>query len=178
MLNQKKTKLVEDVLSLFEKTSNFTLIKFDKTTHKSLETLRKDLKKSDAQLKIMKNTLFEKVVNKLSSKNKMFMDIRSKFFPLKKSTGLLSLKDDWSEGLKAFYNFIQKDKTLSFKFGLLDGQLYNNDEVERIAKLPGKNQLLANIIGSVKNPTSKLVYGMKFNINKFVYILNQKSKTI
>jgi ribosomal protein L10 len=78
--------------------------------------------------------------------------------------------------LNTFFKFIEKEKTLSFNVGLLDNNIYDPTEMSRIAQLPGKNQLIGQIIGSLKSPANKLVYSMKFNMNKFVYILKEKAK--
>jgi len=50
--------------------------------------------------------------------------------------------------------------------------------LEKIAQLPGKNELITNIISSLKSPVSKFVYALKFNTNKFVYILQEKTKEV
>lgn len=176
MVSTQKQSAVESFVEKLQKNSNFALIKFDKTTHQSLETLRKALKKEQSTFLVIKNTLFEKAINKLALENKKIKELKKKFFPLKETTALLSLGADWSKGLNAFYQFVQKEKTLGFKFGILDNQGYDEIHLTQIAQLPGKDQLMAKIIGSMKNPTAKLVYALKYNTQKFVYILNQKSK--
>jgi len=177
MTNSQKLGTVDSFIEKLQKNSNFALIKFDKTTHQSLEALRKALKKEQSSFEVVKNTLFEKAINKLALKNKNLKDIRKNFFPLKETSALLLLGAEWNKGLNAFYQFVQKEKTLSFKFGILDSQNYDETRLTYIAQLPGKDQLMAKIIGSMKNPMSKLVYALKFNTNKFVYILSQKSKS-
>lgn len=176
MVSKQKQSAVESFVKKLQKNSNFALIKFDKTTHQALETLRKALKKEQSSFNVIKNTLFEKAINKLSLQNKSLKELKSKFFPLRETSALLSLDMDWSKGLNAFYQFIQKEKTLDFKFGILDNQGYDAATLLAIAKLPGKDQLMARIIGSMKIPMNKLVYALKYNTNRFVYVLGQKSK--
>ena len=67
-------------------------------------------------------------------------------------------------------------ETLSFKFGILDNALYMGPELEKIAKLPGKDQLIAMVIGGLKSPSSKLVYNMKFSITKLTLVLKERAK--
>lgn len=176
MVNQLKLSQVDNLSKILTKSSNFIFVKFEKTNHQTLEKLRKELKKNQARLTVIKNSLLEKSINKLSTTNKLFADFRKKFFPLKDSTAVLMLEGDWGKGLNAFYQFMLREKTLSFKFGTLDQALYSEADVARIAQLPSKDQLMAKIIGSMKSPMSKFVYSMKFNTNKFVYILQQKAK--
>lgn len=176
MVQQKKLDLVGKLVNLLDKNNNFVLIKLENPKHQSLENLRKELKKTKATFNVTKNTLFEKTINRLSSGRKNFAEIKKSFFPLKETSALLVLSENWSDGLRTFYNFIKTEKTLSFKFGILDGKTYKNTDLLNIAQLPGRDELMAKILGSFKSPTSRVVYAMKFNINKFVYILKQKAK--
>lgn len=178
MANQTKKSQVDALISALEKNNNFLLIKIDKTTHQNLETLRRELRATGATIKVLKNTFFEKAVNKMSSTNKSFSQLKKTFFPVREPSAMVLLDRSWDKGLKAFYQFIQKEKTLSFKLSLLDNQFYNDSQTEAIAKLPAKEELLAKIIGSMKSPMSKLVYSLKYNTNKFVYILQAKSKEV
>src|SRR3989344_2826665 len=108
MANQKKLALNEKVQDLLSKYQNFALIKIDRTSHQTLENLRKELKKNQANFKVVKNTLFEKTLNKLSKNNKIYAEIKKTFFPLKETSALLLLEKDWNKGLSSFYQFIKK----------------------------------------------------------------------
>lgn len=176
MVAQKKVNLVEKISSLLLQHNNFVLIKIEKTNHQTLEALRKELKKNQSLFKVIKNTLFARTVNKLSLLHQIFGEIKKTFLPLKETSALLLLDKDWSKGLHAFYEFVKKERSLLFKFGLLDGKSYKSEEILQIAQLPSKDQLMVNIIGSMKSPSSHLVYAMKFNLIKLVYMLKEKAK--
>lgn len=176
MVNTNKKNQVDSLLQLVEKNPNILLVKIGKTTHQSLESLRKELLKSNSKIKVVKNTLFEKAVNKEALKEKVFKDFKKEFFPLKETAALVTLGNNWDEGLKAVYTFSKKDSSLSLRFSLLDKTLYNTEKTVQIAQLPSKLELVAKVIGSMKSPMSKFVYALKYNTNKFVYILNAKSK--
>lgn len=175
MVNQQKKSQVNKISNLLKEKSNFLLVKVDKATHQSLENLRKQLRKNNSSLKVIKNTLFEKAIN-IFFNNQLFSDLKKKFFPLKYPSALITFDNNWDEALKTIFEFIEKEKTLAFKFGLLDNSLYSTEELERIARLPSRNELMAKIIASLKSPANKLVYSLKFNMNKIVYILKEKSR--
>jgi large subunit ribosomal protein L10 len=176
MVNQLKKTQVATLLKTLEEKTNFLLVKIGKTTHQSLESLRKDLKKTDSSIRVIKNTLFEKTVNKIALKKPVFSDLKKRFFPLRESSALVTFKDGWDKGLKTFYQFSKKETSLGFKMALLDDTLYDSKQVLQIAQLPTKDELLGKIIGSMKSPMSKFVYALKYNTNKLVYILQEKSK--
>lgn len=96
---------------------------------------------------------------------------------MKESTAIMILGDDWGAGIKAFQQFAEKDKSLGFKLSLLDNVVYSQEDTKKIALLPSKAELMAKIIGQFKTPMSKITYSMKYNMQKFTYILAQKSKT-
>lgn len=176
MTNTKKLALGGKIQELLTKYQNFALVKIDKTSHQTLEKLRKELKKDQANFKVVKNTLFEKTIAKLAKGNKSYEELKKNFFPVKETSALLLFEKNWDSGLKTFYEFIKKETSLSFKFGILDNQSYPNEEILKIAKLPAKNQLMANLIGSFKSPSYRLVNSLKFNVTKLIYILKEKSK--
>jgi large subunit ribosomal protein L10 len=178
MTNQIKKNQVAAFIELLNQSKNFVLLTFNKTKHQSLENLRKELKKNDSFIQVLKNTLFEKAINKKSQKQKIFSDFRKKFFPLKNTTALLYFKNDWNNGLKSIYDFIQKEKTVEFKSGIIDSEIYESANILKIAQLPGRNELIAKIFGEMKNPMIKFIYSMKYNTQKLIYVLKEKSKEV
>lgn len=176
MANKSKVAIVDKVTQSIQENSNFALIKFEKTTHKTLEELRRELRKSESTITVIKNTLFEKAINKLSQSKKEFNDMREKAFPLKDKSALLVLHGDWIEGLKAYYEKVKENESFSFKVGMIDNQVYNNTDLVKLAQLPGKDQLRAKLVGVMMNPVVRTTRALSFNMQKLVYVLNAKAK--
>lgn len=176
MASTKKQTQLQALTEVLNKSSNFALIKHEKTTHIALEKLRKELKKNDTSLQVVKNSIIEKAVMKLAQRDASMKKFASTTFPLKETTAIVSFSKDWSQGVSTFFNYSQKEQSLTFKSGILDNSVYSADDLTKIAKLPPRPQLVAKLIGSMKSPMYSFVYGLKFNMQKFVYILNEKSK--
>ncbi len=175
MANVQKTDIVSSVEKSLQDSKNFALVQFDKTTHKDLEGLRRDLRKQDAEIKVIKNTLFEKAVNKLSQTQKEFQHIREAFFPLKDKSAIVTFGGDWAEGLKAYFNVSKANESFSFKFGLIENTAYDADGMTKLAQLPGKDQLVAKLLGAMMNPVVRTTRAIKNPMQKFVYVLNAKA---
>ena len=176
MANQTKKTQVSSLVELLNSTPNFALVKYEKTKHKSLEELRHNLKENQAQIRVVKNTLLQKALQTKAESNKEVTELVEKIFPLRESTAILTLNEDYAKALKAFHTFVKKDATLSFKIGLLDSTVYLADELQKIATLPSKEELIAKLIGGLKSPSSKLVYALKFNISKLTLVLKERAK--
>jgi large subunit ribosomal protein L10 len=174
MASAKKRLQVDTITEELAQNPNFAVVKFDKTPHTKFEELRRELKKSGAKFKVVKNALFERAVQKTSQAKKQLSELIKANFPLRENSGLLTLGEDFTTGLKVLHNFAKKEDTVAFKFGFIDDQIYDNDKLVQLATLPGHDELIAKIIGSLKAPSYRLVSSMKFNVSKLVYILKAK----
>lgn len=174
MVSVKKKLQVEKLSQILTESQNFALVKFGSISHNALENLRRELKKNATQLKIIKKSLFEKSVNKLSLKESKLKELQKKVFPLRENSALLTLGENYFEGLNTFARFAKNETTLSFKFGFLDNKLYLKDDLNKLALLPSKEEILARITRSLKSPSTKLTFALKFPIYKISYILKSK----
>ena len=178
MKNQKKLAQRSETSDFITKSGNFALVKFEKTTHIALEGLRRELRAAGATIKVVKNTILTKAINKLAAE-KDYADLKSfqkMVKDVKENTALVSLGKDWSNGLNAFANVAKTDKTISLKMGYLDKTSYDGAKMVAISLLPSRAELIAKIIGSMKSPTSRFVNAIKYPTQKFVMVLNAKVK--
>ncbi len=180
MVNQSKQNQLKSILDFMQKGDNFAFIKFEKTTHTALEGLRKKLKKQNSKIKVVKNTILKKAVNKLVAEKKEahLKELQKNVKTIQENTALLSLGDDWSFGLKTLNEFAKTDKTISLRLGCLDKTIYNQVQMIRIASLPSKTELYGKMLGSMKSPIAHITSALKYNMQKLAYILNAKSKQI
>lgn len=176
MLASQKKEQLNQLVETLKTSNNFALVKFDKTTHIALEGLRKELRSKNAKIKVVKNSLLEKALNILSSENKEIGTVKKTAFPVKDTTAILTLGEQWSDGLSVFKTYTEKEKSLSFKIGFLDKTVYSIAEMKKIADLPGRDALIGKLLGSLKAPISRTTRSMKFNAQKLVYILNAKAQ--
>lgn len=176
MASQKKQLQVEQLSNLLTTSLNFALVTFEKTKHQALEELRRELKKNQAKLTVVKNSLFEKTINRLSQSFHHLSDLRKKVFPLRENTAIIALGKEWHKGLKSFYEYAQKEKTLSFKASFLDELVYLKQETDTIAQLPSREQLIAKLITGMKNPLTGFNYTLKYNMQKLVFVLKERAK--
>ncbi|PIY63239.1 50S ribosomal protein L10 [Candidatus Uhrbacteria bacterium CG_4_10_14_0_8_um_filter_58_22] len=68
---------------------------------------------------------------------------------------------------------IQKErKGLNIQGGILESRWMTSEEVIALAKLPSKDQLIAQVVGSIRAPLSGLVGVLQGNLRNLVYVLN------
>jgi len=65
----------------------------------------------------------------------------------------------------------------TFKFGFFDRDFLNASSLEKLASLPSKDQLRANVVGSISSPIYAFVNVLSANMRNLVSILDQVAKT-
>lgn len=177
MANPKKKQNLQYIFdSIQQNNGNFTLLQFEKTSHQKLEELRAKLRQADSKMRVIKNSLFTKAVNKLIEQDREYQDLKQAAKNIKDQSILLTLGQDWATGIKAFHEFAKNEDTLSFKVGYIDKKIYEQKGLEALAKLPGKEQLMAKLLGTMKNPIAKTTHALTYNLQKLAYILHERGK--
>ncbi len=129
---------------------------------------KKKLKTVDAEFVVTKNKLLER---SLGNQGAAVKD------QLKEATGALFNYADEVSGLKELLKFFKLVNLGKTKGGLLGRTVLSAGDVDRLAKLPGKQELLAKLAGQMKSPLYGLHHALQWNINKLVWGLNAvKSK--
>lgn len=118
-----------------------------------MEALRNALRKSSAEVKVVKNTLLG-----IASKDTSFSVLSEHFrWPIAMILGYA----DPVEPTKALVDFAKKNPELEIKIGALDGKLLSREDLTALAELPSRDVLLG-----------KLVYVMAAVPTSFVTVLN------
>ena len=66
-------------------------------------------------------------------------------------------KEDGVVGPKVMSEFAKDHQSLTLKAGVLDEDVLDAQGVIALGKIPGKNELLAKILGSVQSPASNVL---------------------
>ncbi len=170
MPNLKNVTAVATLVETIQNNPNIVVIGFDKTPHQKMEELRKVLKSTaQSRISVIQNNLLEVALKKTNHED--MIDEKALFGP----SALLILPTEWTNGLSAFYKFAQEDKSMTLKIGMIDGKVYFNVDLEKLAQLPSKEELIAKVVGLMKSPQRKFVFTLNFNMMRFVNILKNKS---
>ena len=128
-----------------------------------LEKLRRELKQSEAQIQVAKNTLL-----RLAVKGTEY-EALSEYF-----TGTTAVAVSFADPVasaKALTGFAKEYEALSIRSAALDGSLLNADDVLALSKLPGKPELQAKLLGTMAAVPTGLVRVLSGVSRNFVYVL-------
>ncbi len=179
MPNTQKRDYVENLVSLLKENPQFVVVGFTSTKHKRLEEFRAKLRELGGQetasphLMILKNSLFKVALEKFNAQGKVVAEAEIEKLAEHTSgqSALLFLSEDWMAGLKTFKTFAKDEEGMTFRVGLIDGVVYVEAGLAQLADLPSREQLAAQIIGSLLTPATKVAYSLKFNIMQLATVL-------
>jgi len=150
VISQSKPEIVASLKERLDRASIAVLAEPRGLTVAQVTRLRTKIRGLSGEYKIAKNTLAIRAVQ-----GTPFESLSSL---LEGPTALVFGYGDPLVVLKEIVDYAgQNAEKLSVKGAILDGQLFARDDVEALAKLPGKDQLRAQLLGVLLAPASKLV---------------------
>lgn len=100
--------------------------------------------------------------------------------PLEMLTGHIGVVfsgPDAIETTKLVFKFSQDNgKTISVVGGHIDGKLYQGNDVETLSKLPGKDEMRAQLLATFEAPMSQTLAVMEALLTSVVYCIDNKTK--
>ena len=118
-------------------------------TVRQLSDLRKQLKATAAEYRVVKNRLA-----RLAVKDSPLGPLATH---LVGPTGMVITEQDPVGVAKALQTFVRANPALTIKVGLVEGKLLEAQELKALADLPSKETLRAHLVGALQGPMSQLV---------------------
>lgn len=137
----------------------------------SITRLRRKLRESNSELKVVKNTLIRIIAKEIGLEG---------LEPyLEGPTAIAFSAGDPVAPAKVLLELTREFKQLEIKGGMLEGRVIRESEVRKLAELPAREVLLGNVAGGIQAPLYGLVNVLQGSIRNLVYVLeavrNQKS---
>ena len=165
-IREEKQKIIEDLKEKLQTKKSIVLVNYKGLDSKTLSALREDFKKSNGCFQVVKKTLLGKALEKLNKK-----DILEKVSQISGELALGIGFEDEIPPFKICYKYSQENENLKILGGVLGDEFVEKEKVLELAKLPSKEELLAKLVGSLKNPISKFTSVLGNNIKGLVYVL-------
>ncbi len=158
-----KQEVINQINERFKSNPSVFVLEFKGLTVKELENVRKDLRQTNSELKIVKNTLLKRAAEdtEAGQLSNLFVG----------STAIAFCDEDSAATAKVFVKSAKEYKLLNIKGGLLEGKVVSVDEIEKISKLPSRVELIAQFMGLLNSPMSNFLYSLQNMQTKFLYAL-------
>lgn len=172
MVNELKVNKVQELTERLRDAKAIILVDYKGINIEEVNILRKRMRDSQVDYFVSKNTFIKRALNSLG--------ITLLDDSLTGPTAVAISKADEVLPAKEVFGFIKDvmaDKSFpAFKVGYVDGKVFDRQQLEQLAKLPPKDQLLAMVLSGFNAPISSLVYTLNAIAGKFVYAIDAIAK--
>lgn len=164
MPSQKNVQKLGSVRQKVDRATAMFFVDYAGLTHRQLEEARRELKDSDSEIGIIKNTLMNLALQekKIDTKDRLQGPLATLFS-----------YEDPIKTVRVLAAFIKKYGLPKIKFGFFEGNLIDETMVTKLSTLPSKEILLAKLLSTLNAPISGLVYVLNGNIQQLALVLDQ-----
>lgn len=145
MKREEKEVIIGEVAELVGRARGMFFTDFSGLTVEQATELRRELRKSGIDYKVVKNTLIKKALERVTGYDKVVDKLVG-------PTGVAFAYDDAVTPAKIIQKFSEKHNKLSLKVCVLERQVYDGSKLAELARLPGRKEIMASILGSVEAP--------------------------
>lgn len=167
---EKKTEVVSQVSQLLEQSKMTVFAKYAGTSVKSMQQLRSDSRSSGTVVKVVKNRLFKQAIadnNRLKE-----LDVSG----LQGQLLYAFNAEDEVAPAQSLAAFAKLEPQIEFVGGINnEGRLLSADDVKVLASLPGKDELRAQLVGTISAPISGFVNVLTGNVRGILHVLNSRA---
>ena len=166
-----KVVIFNDLKEKLDKSKSVVLTSFDSLTVGDNNDLRQKLREQDSEYLVVKKTILCLVLEKMGFKDTDIKKFKGKM------AAVFGYVDEVAPA-KVIADFQKEHKdTLDFVGGILENKLISAEEVEKLSKLPSKNELYAKLVGSINAPVSGFVNVLAGNLRGLVNVLKAVQET-
>lgn len=160
---QDKARVIDDLKDRFSRAKAVVFADYKGMTVAEMSELRKQLKDSSVEFRVVKNTLA-----RIASRD---TDIAVAEDIFHDPVGVAIGYDDPVSAVKKVLEFIKTNEKLAVKGAVVEGKLCEENEIKEIALLPAKETLLATLAGTFQAPAGSLARALAATVNSFGYAL-------
>lgn len=162
-----KQELIDHYEGELAQTKHAILMSFDGLTVSQATDLRAKVREQGGSYEVVKNRLALRAIE-----GKDLEGLKEHF----KGPTAVAYSQDPVSLAKALTEFSKEVPAIQFKGGLVDGQAIPANEVESIASLPGREELIAKLLFLLQSPVTRLARGLAAIPRQLVVVLDQIEK--
>lgn len=170
MKREEKTALVERLREALADAPAVVVADFKGLTVEQTDELRSQFRKAGVHYEVVKNTLARRAV--------VDTDKESLISLFKGNTAIAFHPEDPTISAKIVRDFSKENEELSIKGGWLSGELLDVSGVQKLATMPGKDELRGKLLSVVVGAPTKLVRTIIAAPQTFVRLLSARQQQL
>lgn len=169
MTREEKNQIIDELVGALTQYNSFYITDIETLNSEKTSKLRRSCFNKQVQLKVAKNSLIKKALEKIEGDFSLMI-------PTLKGSSAIMASEAANLPAKLIMDF-RKDSGKNatkpgFKSAYIDGGIYvGEDQLNALASLKSKNELIGDVIGLLQSPAKSVISGLKGQGGKIAGIL-------
>lgn len=145
MKRSEKDQIITDVADIVGRARGLFFTDFGGLTVEQANELRREFRKSGVDYKVVKNTLIQKAMERVTGFDTVYPKLVG-------PTGVAFAFDDPIAPARIIKKFREKHSKLSLKICVVEKEVFEGSQLDRLATMPSRKEMIAGIVGSIQAP--------------------------
>ena len=141
---KQKQIIIDEIKDKFERAESAVVIDYMGITVGEADVMRKKLREAEVDYTVYKNTLVKRAIE--GTKYEALGEI------LEGPSGFAFSYDDATAPARVLNDARKAYKKMEFKGGIIEGEYYDKENIEKIAAIPSRDTLISKFMGSIQSP--------------------------
>lgn len=146
---KQKQIIIDEIKDKFERAESAVVIDYMGITVAEADEMRKKLREAEVDYTVYKNTLVKRAIE--GTKYEALGEI------LEGPSGFAFSYDDATAPARVLNDARKAYKKMEFKGGIIEGEYYDKENIEKIAAIPSRDTLISKFMGSIQSPIANFV---------------------
>jgi large subunit ribosomal protein L10 len=169
MNRSEKEQIISAMKEKVLRAKSLFLADFTGITVEQITELRREFRKSHVEYQVVKNTLARKALESVEGYDRVLDKLVS-------PTAIAFGFDDPVAPARIIKKFRDKHEKLTVKACVIEMQVFEGKDLDRLAKLPSRGELVAGIVGSIQAPIAGLAGAVGAVMRDLVNIIDAIEK--
>lgn len=152
-LTEKKA-VVDEITDQLSNANAVYITNYSGMSVSDIGELRGKFREGNVHFKVYKNTLVKRAMDTIGGYDELYPH-------LVEQNGFAFVEEELAAPAKVLKDYIKEHKKPQFKAALIDGDYYTEDQLESLAAMKSKSEVIGDIIGLLMAPISNVVSGLQ-----------------
>lgn len=169
MNKNEKSEIIAEAKELIDRSTAVYVADYSGVNVADISELRNQFRKEGVTYKVFKNTLFKRALAETGKYSKLADNLEG-------MSGFAFAFDNPVAPAKIIKKYFDANKKFSLKACYIETEFYSGNQLDQLATLPTKADLIAGILSSINAPASGIVGSINAVFRDLVSVIDQISK--
>ncbi|MEX0648116.1 MAG: 50S ribosomal protein L10 [Balneolaceae bacterium] len=152
-LSEKKA-VVDEITEQLNSSKAVYITRYTGMSVADMGELRGGFRNGNVRFKVYKNTLMKRAMDTIGGYEELYPHLEDQ-------NGFAFVEEELAAPAKVLKNYIKEHDKPEFAAALIDGDYYGQDQLDSLAAMKSKNEVLGDILGLLMAPISNVVSGLQ-----------------